>query len=325
LKNTTVDISGNTSVIVTIPWKQPMPMLEVGADIGAVPPVYNGIIYVYLLNPITSNGSTDPLVYNLYVSSRNMRFAVPNITYLGSGVPVTQLLSHDVIKADDCCTDGFCPQNRIAFGESTNFSDLEMRVFGDLPRTLKDITSRMLPSFNGTSASVTGNLASFVNVPTVPNFPASVTNSTNPTVTFMNYFAPAFLGARGSKRISVSWGESGQTTSIENFAPSDFVQSYDSTAVPYNSGQLTTRSVGLPSYATTFVNCNVASRVDVVTPMLWPMNFYPTRVVWGSIPCAKFFHNFKYSSAALSFDIFEGTGDDFTFDWFLGFPPLTAP
>jgi hypothetical protein len=323
LNNTTIDISGNSSVRVTIPYKQPMPMLTNEQDLGIPPNHFNGVLYLFLVNPVTSNGSTDPIYVNMYVSSTNMRVAIPNMSGLESGTVVTQLLSHDVVSAEMPSGDGFCPQTSVSFGRRTDFTDLCLRVFGDLPRTIKDVTSRMVVPFIYSFSATTLYPAAYVSVPTVPNFPASVTNSTNPTFTFMNYFAPAFLGARGGKRLSVSWAETSTTASLETYAPSDFAVLNDTVAVPYSYGQYATRINGSPAYATTYVNTNISSRVDVVTPMLYPMNFYPTRCVFGSIPCAKFIHNYKFTGPSVYFDILEGTADDFVYTWFLGFPPVT--
>jgi len=81
LKNVTVDVSGNTSVKITIPYKQPMPWLSVGGPLTRVNTATfgagNGMIYMYVVNPVTNNGSTDGITFNVYLSSSNIRFAQP--------------------------------------------------------------------------------------------------------------------------------------------------------------------------------------------------------------------------------------------------------
>lgn len=80
LANVTINISGNTAATIRVPYKQPKPALRlVGgyfAD-GTNPAFDNGTLYMFLINPVVSNGSTAPIDYNVYMHSDNIKFMAP--------------------------------------------------------------------------------------------------------------------------------------------------------------------------------------------------------------------------------------------------------
>ena len=68
LRNVTVEVCGNTTVELVIPFLLP----EL-----ASPNKPNGKVLVYVLNPVVSNGSSDPIWTNVFISSDNCAFMCP--------------------------------------------------------------------------------------------------------------------------------------------------------------------------------------------------------------------------------------------------------
>lgn len=81
-KHWTFYVSGNSSTRITLPWRQPTPWKTL--DKPLVPSAFteqigveqtNGYLRFYLLNTVTSNGSTDPIFVNVFYSSKNIMFS----------------------------------------------------------------------------------------------------------------------------------------------------------------------------------------------------------------------------------------------------------
>jgi len=81
-KHWTFYVSGNSSTRINIPWRQPnpwktitKPLVPAAMDSTTSYNCCNGTLRLYLLNTVTSNGSTDPIYVNFFYSSKDIQFA----------------------------------------------------------------------------------------------------------------------------------------------------------------------------------------------------------------------------------------------------------
>jgi len=318
LNNTTVNISGNTKVSLNIPWKQPMPWSRVfglkniaGNGIDA-----NGMIYIYVVNPLTSNGSTSNVPINIFTRSDNIRFAVPS----------NGLVQNTRYKTVLTSSGEFTP---VSFGPATNLSLVDKQAFGDSPNTVKDLASRMSNYWTLPTSPTTQNEQGFYALP-LPQYKIDV--STPPPgnqvthTTFFSYFAPAFLGYRGSSRMSWDTIQSGLSST-----PAAFRSKVSYAPVGMNTGPFYYASeVGSAAwnssstnYAWTQPNLAISSRSDVIVPFITPIDFIPMRYFYSSFmsQCAYIVASNAAGSQSTSLEF--GAGDDVVFGWFLGFPTMS--
>lgn len=182
-----IQISGNTSVEIMIPWRQVQPTLrcQLPNAIGSYEP--NGQVWVFLVNPVTSNGSTSPIYMNVYIHSDNIRFAVPTVQNVLSCSPV--LTAGELV-----------PSQKVSFGSSTDLKDFDLRFFGEAAdRTFKSYASKVSPAFE---SFVTGTVAvgdivrSVVNVDPTPLYSNTISGAVQ--ISFYSWAALGYLGTRGS-------------------------------------------------------------------------------------------------------------------------------
>lgn len=323
LKNVTVDVSGNTSVKIRIPYKQPMPWVAVGGPLTRVNSTTfgqgNGMIYMYLVNPITNNGSTDGIHFNVYVSSSNIRFAQPDCQTIQARSVVTEVLSNE-----------FVPEQIVEFGPVTDLSDAPFRAFGDCPQSIKQIASRMMGSVNDSSAAlVAGNEFRSINVANLPLWIPSVHPvTTQPTYTsYVGYLSTAFLGYRGGLRFSHDSYFNANTSTVTAKTYIGHSNFFGANA-PVNASQSAISGFkGLPSllYAWTQPNLLVSSRADYIAPMMIPVDFAPSRNVYSNYSDSIVIYQTPSVPATgliLNTIVTQGAADDATFTWFLGFPRM---
>lgn len=139
LENINVTVSGNTHVKWTIPWRQ----AECATNTN------NGRIYVYLIDAIRSNGSTDGISLNVLADFSGVQFHFPR-SRLSLSQYVGTAYSQDWIPSSDFSLVGDArPNNSVIVG-------------GDTPRSLKDLTARAV---NGLTMSAADTARSFKNGP----------------------------------------------------------------------------------------------------------------------------------------------------------------
>lgn len=79
LHNQIIHVSGNSCTEVILPWMQIAPVKQVPDFATTTTNNYaNGKIYVFVVNPVLTNGSTDGLSVNIYFSTRNFKFFSPS-------------------------------------------------------------------------------------------------------------------------------------------------------------------------------------------------------------------------------------------------------
>lgn len=192
LKSQIVTISGNTSVTFTCPWKQQQPFKLVDQVHSDAYPssqqliTSNGKLGFYCINPVTTNGSTDPIEINVYYSSKNIKFAIPATRHIANDRII--LTSSEMVPA---------PMDN----EPDDTQSVFLRFFGeDVVTTVKKICTKL--SLSLITAEVVESYANnriVTAVYPVGNIPAQnggvyIGNG----VSFLDYFANAFVGLRGS-------------------------------------------------------------------------------------------------------------------------------
>lgn len=315
LRNVTVDVSGNTSFTVTVPYQQPMPWLPNSSSFLqstslATSVTNNGAIHFYVLNPITSNGSTDPLAVNVYYSSKNIRFGAPS---------VDRLLS-STVKMITLGSDDFVPTVPISFGPSSDLSLAFAKCFADHVRTVKHLVSRMTLYWTGIQTTTTLNENASISLRNLL-IPKNDTDTTILT-TYFGWYSFAYLGYRGGFRYSFGWD--GTLASIANdkvnVAHSVVNRNLASAAVStlfHGQGFLGS------GYAYTEPNLAVSSRADVVCPMMQPLDFVPLRCVYAAYAdnvTAEIYP--EANPQSLVSTVYAGAADDGVLTWFVGFPRL---
>lgn len=312
LKNVTVNITGNTSVDIHIPWKQLHQWALLAGYVNAFPggtAWTNGGLYLFVLNPVLTNGSTDGISYNVYYSSKNMAFSLPTANNIKNVAINTTLLSND-----------FCPVTKESFGSPTDLSTVFTRTYGEPVHSLKELSCRV--------ASFTGDIT----VPVTPgNYHvwnvASMPNSLNfGSINMFGFILSAFLGYRGGVRFAFH-SHAVDLPAVTVLHPVVNVNHAGTVFTnPYQISSATTGDLGA-DYAWNSNNTSICSRTDVVAPMLCPWDFIPAGLNYTSSVDGVRFAQFVASSAAtpnIVTNVHSGSADDAQFVWFLGFPSVTS-
>lgn len=317
LKNTTVYISGNTSVSVTIPWTQTQPALSCVESTFS----RNGRIHLFVINPVQSNGSTDPIYCNMMVHSDNIAFLIPSKVNIGTA---TEFLSYaqDSINFTPTVVVplgppiDWTPIVPVSFGPSTNVSTIGSALTGDRVVSIKDVISRMEPTMTVAAQGANNSLVLR---------PYPMTSGPIAILGFFAHYSQAFLGSRGSYRVSLATNN-GSTTVWAAYQPKPFSAAASSVWQTITYPTLIAKKYGLSAF-----NMRVSAGMDVVCPMTISTNFYPNRNS-GMAGSGFGDHNqgfvgeltFSPFPAATDPQVLKGAGDDFVMSSFIGFPKLVT-
>lgn len=314
LETVTVNISGNTCIDVHVPYKQVAPMLRtkrlfVEGDSGSDTNGYNGKIYMYVINPVLSNGSTEGIAYNLYISAPDIKFIGPTPMFLNDykATMVMSLITQEV--------------SMTKFGESSD----GLVGYGfepDVCTSIKEIMRRHNEYYIPSRVTAPGS-SEFVlvaqNTP-CPRFYKAGPPIVDTTVknTFVGWLTAAYLGWRGS----LSW--SFYANNYKANANTPWVQVGHHIAAPFNPEVQRQVADFLPqedAYAYSQPNLAVSSRADVIVPRMVGWYFTPTRYRFNNY-MDTIQADFRYDDQGLDTegDIMLAAGDDFVVGWFLGFP-----
>jgi hypothetical protein len=355
LKNVTVGISGNTTLRIPVRYKQPMPWLRTlypaqaqnlaPTDIHA----YNGRLHFYVVNPVTSNGSTASIFINVYYSSSNIKFAAPTISRMtkqlfGDTPPpafALQALKEEVVVEEEDEEEpvnellaDFVEMQMVDFGPPTDLSLSDARCFGDSPQFLKEVLSRMTPVVNAYLPTSTNStyivdypncVRPWYNETVVP--PALSSTYTYQAPTYMAWLNPAFLGYRGSLRWSLELGLPSSNAQLRtkhmiNYTPTETAARPSVATV---AALTAVGSVGI--YAWTQPNVTVTSRTDVVAPVMIPADFVPAQNVYNVGRFSYLEQEYNHPVTATTTQKISaacGAGDDYVLGWFLGFPRVLS-
>jgi hypothetical protein len=321
LQNVTVNIAGNTSVEITIPWKQVVPWKRVktysSVDATHTSTYCNGEFHIYVINPVTANGSTDGVMVNIYAHSNNIAYAVPSHERAsGVGELAEVLLSSE-----------FCPVNPVSFGPRTNLVDITKRSFGEEYTSVKQLTSKLGPY----SGRILVNSVTGMGGIQIANYPMlSYNGFANPYENLFTYISSAYLGYRGSIRYMCHIHELKNAATPQRIGKFYWARNIKNDlpiAAPSSAAVTTNAYLFGQRYAYTCSTREIAPNSDVVCPMLLPVDFFPTRGRYTTYDnFVEFYANFDTPTTPAdwvdTFEIYNASGDDGNFVWFVGFPAV---
>jgi DNA polymerase III delta prime subunit len=328
LKNTTIMISGNAAVRLRIPWKRNVPWLALGTlekndfvDYGGS----NGIIWVYVVNPVVSNGSTDGIYVNAYVSSDNIVFGMPD----ARRISIMEFEQETV--AFTPYSNSFIDVEEIDMGGRSDLSYHTLRSFGEQYESIKHLSSKVSIS-SITTSTQTGTPDYYSLTIWLPNNPMPVYRgltytNTERFNTYQDWYATAYRGYRGGSRWAFHTRVAGSGSLILPHTVA--AHSWDITQLPYEVTltALPEMSGIWKSYAVTVGNRDVTPNLDVVTNMTIPLDFCVPRAV-NTAYVDKVMFMTKTSDTtvtagmAFSIHVMRGSADDATFVDFIGWPVL---
>lgn len=336
LQNVTVNISGNTTVEITIPYKQVTPWLLTGVfdSTGAlVPNGYNGMLMMFIINPVTSNGSTDGIWYNVYFSSKNFKTGVPASVLIQNLPLQTKTAPATLLSAE------FAPVTKVSFGPKTDLSLAELKSFGESYNSVKQLTSKVSRYYTG-QINVDNSSTPLPYVTTyLPNYPRPLFRADNGglyastcVTSFFTYFAAAYLGYRGGVRYKLHVSDN------SDFYPSVLKDHYwawqYSLSTPATIGANPSFASNIPNaadqvYAFTQGNRSICPNLDIVVPNLYPNDFIPTRdrtTAYNNLfeVALPIYKSQTTDVHSVQMTISHGSADDGNFVWFLGFPAWDA-
>jgi hypothetical protein len=208
LQHWTFHVNGHTKHRISLPWKQMAPFRDCGAVITAMPSVdreTNGVLWFFLMNPLTTNGSTDPLHVNLYYSSSEMRLGfVTNKTASPVIIPAPEELAGEAPESG-----AFELTSRVS--QDTEFFN---KFFGEEhAHSIKELCQRQTRclitgnSTAGTMKSITMNLfpGPMFFLPTLIGAVNVGTLATN----LLAFNAFSFVGTKGSTEYTL-WPNQGR-------------------------------------------------------------------------------------------------------------------
>lgn len=169
LENTVVQVSGNTSVSVEVPYKSPT---IAGFNFGT--------LYVYLMSPVVGNNVSAEININVLLDCSKVTFHTP--------------MNYDQVDFVPTSND-WVDSPLVSFGKSNG--DPDVFLGGDSPKVVKDLTSRM----GFVVKIVPEEDKDYLVGPVWPSTPNILTRAT-----FLDIFRTMFFGSRGSIRYSMFFG-----------------------------------------------------------------------------------------------------------------------
>lgn len=280
LESFTVTISGNTHVKWTIPWRQPQ----------AATQGHNGTIYIFVANPVTSNGSTDPIHMDVMANFKDVTFHFPQSS---------ANYHNEQYKIDPYSSDWI---------ESSDFSlvgsdgcELMSIVGGDPVRTLKDLVTRAykVEDYKEDENSYTA----YKHAPFVGEL-----------VGWFDILTPCFYGWRSSLRYHIipKYRPDGPAQALRLRVSHHAVQDHAMDVMPVSDNQRNAEEI---------FNTSIVNGADVTIPFVaFDRNFSPGQefgyeanamVVHGDIP-------------GTHCEVWRAAGDDYSVGFFLGVPYVEA-
>lgn len=325
-----ITVAGNTSTSIRIPYRQynahMLPVTGIANSVDGTNNFFNGTCQLFVVNPLTSNGSTDPIGVNLYFRSDNIYFMLPDLSAVRNYTMA--MAGPDMIS----------PSVSVDFGR-TDLTDISLKYGGEVVQTTKDMASKrgisavVVPNVSALAASsghfIMGfpvNELNLNHANTTSGSCVSVTNVWN----FYRWFAMGYLGMRGSTDISFipDYG-SGASLDIE-----------DQWSVSLNANVL---GVGIPVPLNVVNSANYVDGqlswgnyhvgykkihpfIDITVPFynsstFEPFGFYPNGSTYGLV---TLFLSWTQSvfNVNPTFGYSQALGDDATFVFYRGAPAL---
>lgn len=328
LQNTTVSIVGNTTVDIEIPYQQPVNFAEISeyTPIGNDMPSQfkNGVFYMWVLNPVVANGSTDPIALNIYNWSDNIEFAYPTTLKISGNFRDT-IVPPEPENLEMLSGTPFTPPTAVSFGPSSDLKDVFLVSFGERYVSLKQLIGRATLKYELKAIldHTDEYHYAFITMPNAP-FRGDLAGA-NIRVSFLDYFSSAFLGYRGGLRYSITSSCDGKTISSNLY---EFYRGKQATPVSYTAGfnvdLNSVNTLAYRAYAGASINKELATRADFVVPSALRTSFYPTSTYSKTCTDVTAFHEFldpgSATSSYVDFAVGQGAADDGNLIWFIGFP-----
>jgi hypothetical protein len=332
LPNVTLTISGNTDYDYVVPWKQPDMFLV--PDLGffnvttAAGTAYavNGWVYVFVINPTTTNGSTDGIICCVQGFSSDMKFFGLTVNNIEPSItpPTIDLVMSDQIKP----------------GVNTVPDEVGLMTYGEYPHiTTKQIASRYTTAIKLTTSSLTA-LAPLSVVTTVPDGVwmrnALNTGTSNDINSLFSWMAMAYMGVRGSVNFVLDPTGDGQINTRSTYRS---VRQVNNLATPL----LATNTVKLPAVYDNFMAYTLTSGMvnpvqDFAIPQYYSGMFRPVYPMTSNNVGATQNPVGVTGSTTVNATLVNGTpftsndsrvllalGDDGQFVFFRGVPPILYP
>jgi hypothetical protein len=284
----------------------------------------NGIVWVYVVNPVVSNGSTDGIYINAYISSDNIVFGMPD----AHRISIMEFEQESVSFTP--YSNSFIDVEEIDMGGRSDLSYHTLRSFGEQYDSIKHLSSKV--SISSVTRSVqTGTPDYFSLTLWLPNNPMPVYKglvytNTDRYNTYQDWYAAAYRGYRGGSRwaFHTRFGVGGSALPHTVAA-----HTWEISSLPYEvvAKDSTDMSDIWKAYAVAVGNRDVTPNLDVVTNMAIPLDFSVPRAVNTSyVDKVAFMTKTSDPSVAagLTWRIhaMRGSADDATFVDFIGWPVL---
>jgi hypothetical protein len=271
-----VNISGDTEQEFTVPWKNQMAMLP--TNMGFPNTTFtsttgyncNGFVYLFLINAVSTNGSTDPINCVVLAHSKDMKFIglsqnhIIQPTLAFASQPVVQLTGTE-LKSEFKC------------GASAKHSELALGMYGEYPHvTTKQIASRLSVCFE-LNSPVTANLYQNVSAQAPDGFVLHNNNigsgTTQDITNLASWMAMAYLGARGGKVFTFNPGMDAQINTRGLVRASRFPAGSLTPTIVLSNVQPTTGALSNSAYA--IVDGSVSPIAEFILPSYYNGYFRP--------------------------------------------------
>lgn len=322
LQHTLIEVSGRTKATVTCPMTTTDLLLRVpefSANAFVTDPNRDstlGKLYVYVVNPLTSNGSTDNIAVNYYFHSDNIRFYGPS----------TEKIRDLKYQIDALAS------NEVIFGTKTDLSKYDYITFGRSVNSFKELASKLsLAQYEIVSVS-TLSPNSFIGF-SAPFVPAKLIDlvspsGTEPSTSLLNWVGQGFLGYRGSIRY-MFFAEDTLATSVVDSNYLSLINTVTNISYNGNDDLLLSSNNFYPliydANAVTASTKDVSPAHDVVVSYQQPFSYVSFRNIWSQLRNnLQVFTGVRTPTAngEIEMTLLNGAGDDATFIWFLGWPPV---
>jgi hypothetical protein len=314
LRTWQLQVSGNSELEIVVPWSQPQAnafTTNCRSASNLLPTLttsnpQNGVLLVYLVNAVTTNGSTDGPFINLFISSSNLELGVPSL----ANVPGVVYTSGTI-----------APVTTSKYATTTD-EHFYKRFFGESkPNTVKELASRISPwaSINDTTTGTPKSCLAYY----LPIFQKTSSANLVLTTDWFLTIASMYVGYRGSLNFTLipdvnpyafttvgdgpSWGMAMVANGIESNLESD------GTNIFYN---LTGENYSI-AYS------NIQSNIPFVFPyynnQLFEVNAQQD-TGFRDVINLSIQRTFSSTDYTLSPMVLRGAGDDSQFCFFIGIP-----
>lgn len=288
LRTKMITVSGNVSVDFTIPWRQARPFVQNDMPNYMAPPSFgdNGIFGAYLINPVTANGSTDPIYVNMFIRGDKMRMMKPDVErYRGF------MLAAGLVVPDTA--------------DTSNEEDYYLRFGGENMFT----TTKALASKSSSFLAPVENSLTFQFSPRIAN---PNTASTDEHFSFLGFLSAAYTGTRGSMNFT-----------LVKLAGDDvygFVSPSTTTTYPSTYGTYVPPILNQTGFS--WMYSKIHNSLDITVPHYYPAYFRPTRINVGDLDLHESVGVSDVTGGAHTWIPCHSLGDDGTFVNFVGMPAI---